>query len=54
MPTDVTVTIFLVSPLYLFLIGVEGSCYTWLQSMTHIHSVGLLCTSDQPNAETST
>jgi hypothetical protein len=31
-----------------------GSCCTWSHSVTHTHSVGLLWTSDQPDAETST
>ena len=37
---------------YLLTVGVLGYCCTW--SHTQTHSVGLLWTSDQPDAETST
>jgi len=39
---------------YLLIVGVEGYCCTKSHSVTHVYSVGLLWTSDQPDAETTT
>jgi hypothetical protein len=45
---------FLLWPLYLPVVGVQGYCWTWSQWHTHTHSVGLLWTRDPYIAESST
>ena len=39
---------------YLLIVGIDGYCYSWLHSMTNIHSVGLPWTRDRPVAKSST
>ena len=40
-------------PFYLLTVAADDYCCTWSYSDTHTHSVGLLWTSDQPDAENS-
>ena len=45
---------FLVSLLYLLVVGLEGYCYTWSLLIKYTQSVGLIWTRDRSVAETST